>query len=180
MGCCVSCIGFKAAFDCGFCPPKTKSQPKAFGTKQTWSFSPNFYPNSANNPSELCCHCLVEFLHVGCVNPAHNLKFSLDILAYQPVLPHGPIRINIKIKHITNNYNFISHALFHLWIILTRTLEKCIYHYLVAIDLILHYTSICIWYIFNWTIYLWIGILISSIIHINTYGDTYHGRILFK
>jgi hypothetical protein len=44
-------------------------------------------------------------------------------LAYQPVLPHGLIRININLKFIANNYNYLSHVLFHLLSILTHTVK---------------------------------------------------------
>ena len=37
----------------------------------------------------------------------------MESLAYQPVLLHRLIRINIKIKFIANNYNYPSHAFFH-------------------------------------------------------------------
>ena len=66
--------------------------------------------------------------------------------AYQPVFLHELIRINIKIKFIDNNYSYLSHVLFHLLNILTYT-QIYIYHYLVAINFILHHTSMCIWYI---------------------------------
>ena len=69
--------------------------------------------------------------------------FIYDKLAYQP---DELIRIYIKIKHITYNYNYIYHALFHLLIILTHTLK---YVFSIAIDFILHHTSMSIWYIFN-------------------------------
>jgi hypothetical protein len=66
-------------------------------------------------------------------------------LVYPPVLPHGLIRINIKIKLITNNYNYLPHALFHLLDIITHTLKYIfIIIYLVAIDFILHHTSMCV------------------------------------
>jgi len=66
-------------------------------------------------------------------------------LAYQPVLPHGPIRINIKIRIIANNYDYLPHTLFHLLNILTHTLKYIfVRYYLVAIDFILHDTSTCV------------------------------------
>ena len=89
---------------------------------------------------------------------AGSIKFI--ILASQPVLLHGLIRINIKISLIADNYNYLSHTLFYLLNILTHALKIHIYHYLVAIDFILHHTSICVRYIFNWTIHLRIGIFI--------------------
>jgi len=45
---------------------------------------------------------------------------NLTLLAYQPVLPHGLIRINIRIRFIAKNYNYLSHSLFHLLNILTH------------------------------------------------------------
>ena len=50
---------------------------------------------------------------------------NLTQLAYQLVLPHGLIRINIRIIFIAKNYNYLSHPLFHLLNILTHT-QKCI------------------------------------------------------
>ena len=101
--------------------------------------------------------------------PSRNRYFSsiagiilgdLLKLAYQPV-HQILIRINIKIRLIANNYNYLSHAFFH--ILNSNTYYKIhIYYYLVAIDFILHHTSMRVWYISNWAIYLWIGILISS------------------
>ena len=83
-------------------------------------------------------------------------------LVYQPVLPHGLIRINIRIRLII----IIIYLMPFSSIKYSNTYSKIyIYHYLVTIDFILHHTSICIQYMFSWTIYLWIGILISSIIH---------------
>jgi hypothetical protein len=81
---------------------------------------------------------------------------------------HRLIRINVKIKFIVNNYNYnyLSHVLFHLLNILIHT--KNIYSLLLlsgSIDFILHRTSLCVWYIFNGTIYSSIGILIHSIMH---------------
>ena len=81
-------------------------------------------------------------------------------LVYQPVLPHGLIRINIKMRliiiSISHRSSFIKYS---------KTYSKIyIYHYLVTIDFILHHTSICIQYMFSWTICLWIYFLISSII----------------
>ena len=46
------------------------------------------------------------------------------LLAYQPMLPHGLIKINIKIRFIANNYNYLSYTLFHLLnIILTHIIK---------------------------------------------------------
>jgi hypothetical protein len=62
---------------------------------------------------------------------------QLAKLAYQLVLPHGLIRINIKIRFIANNYNYPSHALFHLLNILTyNTLKMHTHHYVVVIYLV--------------------------------------------
>ena len=52
-----------------------------------------------------------------------NMTSNLSTLAYQPAVPHKLIRINIKINLIANNYNYLSHTLFHLLKILTRTLK---------------------------------------------------------
>ena len=68
-------------------------------------------------------------------------------LAYQPV-HQILIRINIKIRLIANNYNYLSHAFFH--ILNSNTYYKIhIYYYLVAIDVILHHTSLCVCYILS-------------------------------
>ena len=48
---------------------------------------------------------------------------DLILHAYQPVLPQKLIEINIKIKFIANNYNYLSHALFHQLSILTHDLK---------------------------------------------------------
>jgi hypothetical protein len=59
------------------------------------------------------------------------------LLAYQPVLPRRLIRINMEIRLIDNNYNYLSHALFHLLNILTyNTLKIHTHHYLVVICLV--------------------------------------------
>ena len=51
--------------------------------------------------------------------------------------PHGLVRINIKIKFIVNNCNYLSHALFHLLNILTyNTLKIHTHRDLVVICLI--------------------------------------------
>ena len=89
------------------------------------------------------------------------------LLAYQPVFLHKLIRINIKIKFIDNNYSYLSHVLFHLLNILTYT-QIYIYHYLVAINFILHHTSMCIWYIFNLTIVCEL-VLLSPSSYMNTW-----------
>jgi hypothetical protein len=44
-------------------------------------------------------------------------------LTYQPVLPYRLIITNIKIRIIANNYNYLSHILFHLLNILIHTLK---------------------------------------------------------
>ena len=73
---------------------------------------------------------------------------QLTILAYQPVLPHGLIRIILKINHTTNNYNYLSHTLSSIEY--SNIYYKIyIYHNIVAIDFILHHTSMCVWYILN-------------------------------
>ena len=54
-------------------------------------------------------------------------------LAYQLLLPHGLIRVILKINHITNNYNYLSHLL--PFIKYSNTYYKIyIYHNIVAID----------------------------------------------
>ena len=69
-----------------------------------------------------------------------------DILVCQPVLPHELIRINIKIRSII----IIIHLTPFSSIKYSNTYSKIyIYHYLVAIDFILHHTFICIRYIFS-------------------------------
>ena len=92
------------------------------------------------------------FFMFVCMLPI-NYFFHYTIIAYQPILLHRLIRINIKIRLITNNYNYLSHVLFHL--LNSNTYYKIhIYDYLVSIYFILHHTSICVWYIFNWIICL--------------------------
>ena len=82
-------------------------------------------------------------------------------LVYQPVLPHGLIRINIRMRSII----IIIYLTLFSSIKYSNTYAKIyIYHYLVTINFILR-TSICIQYIFSWIICLWIDILISSILH---------------
>ena len=51
------------------------------------------------------------------------LTFKLERLDYQHVLLHGLIRVSLKIKHTTNNYNYLSHTLFHLLNIITFTIK---------------------------------------------------------
>ena len=54
----------------------------------------------------------------------NTLSFSnCKPLAYQPVLLHMLIRTNIKIRLTANNYNYLSHNLFHLLNILIHTLK---------------------------------------------------------
>ena len=52
-----------------------------------------------------------------------TIKPDYVALAYQLVLLHGLIRVSLKIKHTTNNYNYLSHALFHLLNILKFTIK---------------------------------------------------------
>jgi hypothetical protein len=90
---------------------------------------------------------------------AHDESGAISITSYQPVLPHGLIRTNIKTRLITNNYNYLSHALFHLLNSLTyNTIKIHTYHYLVVICLvsnnIFHFVSHLHRYVFNWTICL--------------------------
>ena len=77
----------------------------------------------------------------------------------------SPLPGQREIKSIANNYNYLFHTFFLSIKHSNIYLKIHIYHYLIVIDFILHHTSMCVWYIFNWTICLWIGILISSIIH---------------
>ena len=49
------------------------------------------------------------------------IKPDYVALAYQPVLLHELIKINVNIKIMANNY--LSHTLFHLLNILTHTLK---------------------------------------------------------
>jgi len=49
--------------------------------------------------------------------------FSFPLLVYQPVLPHGLIKINMKIRLIANNYNYLSYTLIYLLNILTHGLK---------------------------------------------------------
>jgi hypothetical protein len=44
-------------------------------------------------------------------------------LAYQLVLSHKLIIINVKIRLKANNYNYLFHTLFHILNILTHTLK---------------------------------------------------------
>jgi len=60
---------------------------------------------------------------VPLVRSCRVLLVAFYVLAYQPVLPHGLIRITIKIRLIANNYNYLSHFLFHLLNIQTHTLR---------------------------------------------------------
>ena len=50
-----------------------------------------------------------------------TIKPDYVALAYQLVLLHGLIKINVNIKIIANNYNYLSHTLFHLLNVLTHT-----------------------------------------------------------
>ena len=55
-----------------------------------------------------------------CVNFLKENLFTFEVLAYQTVLPHGLIKIY---KNKVNNYNYVSHALFHQLNTLTHTLK---------------------------------------------------------
>ena len=48
---------------------------------------------------------------------------TLFKLAYQPVLLHRLIRVNIEIRLIANNYNYLFYVFFHLLNILTNILK---------------------------------------------------------
>ena len=52
-----------------------------------------------------------------------EVRVCCGTLAYQLMLPHRLIKINIKIRLIANNYNYIFYALFHLLNILKHTLN---------------------------------------------------------
>ena len=74
------------------------------------------------------------------------------------MLPHGLIRINIKIRSII----IVIHLTPFSSIKYSNTYSKIyIYHSLGTINFILC-TSICIQYMFSWPICLWIDIFISS------------------
>ena len=92
---------------------------------------------------------------------------QLTILAYQPVLPHGLIRIILKINHTTNNYNYLSHALSSIEYSNTYY-NIYIYHNIVAIDFILHHTSMCVWYIYLIKLFNYQLVFLSLSPYINT------------
>jgi len=52
-----------------------------------------------------------------------TIKPDYVALAYQLVLLHGLVKINVNIKIIANNYNYLSHTVFHLLNVLTHTLK---------------------------------------------------------
>ena len=108
------------------------------------------------NSTTTCIYCFVWLLRDGQGRKKKGRKSSMNgqgqldsplfiTLAYQPVLPHGLIRINIELNLIACCNRF------HL------------YH-----------TSLCVWYIFNWIIYLWIR---TSYLFYHTWirRDTYRG-----
>ena len=64
------------------------------------------------------------------------------IFKYSRPSTHAPTIL--KLKHTTNNYNYLSQALFHLLNILTYFIKIYIYYYTVVIYLILYHTSICV------------------------------------
>ena len=110
-------------------------------------------------PREFCAHTQFQtsFITNKVLCPS---KTSLRIrssapflfeLVYQLMLPHGLIRINIRMRSI-----IIIIYLMPFWSIkYSNTYSKTyIYHYLVTIDFILHHTSIYFRYIFSWTICL--------------------------
>ena len=77
-------------------------------------------------------------------------------LAYQPVLPHELIKINIRMRSII----IIMYLMLFSSIKYSNTYTKIyIYHYLVIIDFILHLTSTCIRYIY--LVKLFIGLIRS-------------------
>ena len=100
----------------------------------------------------------------------------LHILVYQPVLPHGLIRINIRMRSIIIIIYFTPFSSIKF----ANTYSKIyIYHYLIIIDFILHHTSTCIRYIFSWTIYLWF-VFLSLSSHMNIWWHISWVVFLYK
>ena len=92
---------------------------------------------------------------------------SIYILVYQLVLPHGLIRVILKINHTTNNYNYLSHALPSIRY--SNTYYKIyIYYNIVAIDFILHYISMCVGYIYLIKLFIYELVFLSLSSYMNT------------
>ena len=128
------------------------------------------YHEQGRWPREFCAH--TQFQTSSITNkvicpskPSLRIRSSAPFsfeLVNQLMLPHRLIRINIKIRSIIIIIYLTPFSSIKYSNIYSKTY---IYHCLVTINFILHHTFICIQCMFNWTIYLWIGILISSIIH---------------
>ena len=106
--------------------------------------------------------------HTWLMTSGHALPLLLDI--YQPVLPHRLIRVILKINHISNNYNYLSHALPSIKY--SNTYYKIyIYHNKVAINFILHHTSMCVWYIYLIKLFIYelVFLSLSSYMNIQWY-----------
>jgi len=99
-------------------------------------------------------------------------------LAYQLVLRHRLIKNNIKTKLIANNYNYLSHVFFHL--LNSNTYYNIhIYHYLIAMDFILHHTSI--WFdIYLSESFVCESVFLSLPLYINTWRHISWVLFLYK
>jgi hypothetical protein len=92
------------------------------------------------------CECCIYIMQIALLGQDYfvtsmlklkKAKYWLVALAYQPVLPHGLVRININIRLITNNYNYLSDPLFHLLnILMYNTLKIHTHQYIVVICLV--------------------------------------------
>ena len=99
------------------------------------------------NSTTTCIYCLLWLLRDGQGRKKKGRKSSMNgqgqldsplfiTLAYQPVLPHGLIRINIKLNHISccNIFYFISHChVFDIYLI-----ESFICEFVLLISSITH------------------------------------------